>query len=234
MAPQEFEEPFAYPDSVPIQLWLKVFLANWLHNSDLVESCCNENFFTGDANGTRILHCTQRSLPHDNPDLKCVELSIYTEKGLTTAKPRGKSDIFVARSLANFVEGHDVPPWERYQLAQPGLENDRSALRCNNIIAKMTAYASSEPKVIYQTMKGNALVTWEAQICRGWTNPRDDKDVMHLALNSWTGENGILDLIKAQAELEALWISVPPHEWPSAVAEGNGVAARSWADVAKG
>lgn len=252
MAGQEDELPFPLPESAPIQSRLKVFIANWLHNPDLVESCRNEGFFTGDANGTRRLHYTQRipvptisttdpsvydhsSLPRDNSGLKCVEVSIYTEKGLAAAKPRGKqTDIFVARNLVNFTDGHNVPPEQRYQLAQPGLENDRSALRCYNIIAEVTFYASVEPKVIYRTIEGNALVKWEAQISRGWTNPRDDKDVMHLALNSWTGENGILELIQAQAELEALWISAPPHVRISAIAEGNVVAARRWADVAMG
>jgi hypothetical protein len=107
MAGPEDEIPFTIDPFAPFQSRLKLFLANWLCSSHLVESCSQEGFFTGDADSTRRLHYTERipmptrsttdpaeydhsMLPFDNSGVKCVEVSIYTDKGFTAAKPRGE------------------------------------------------------------------------------------------------------------------------------------------------
>jgi len=130
-----------------------------------------------------------------------------------------------SKSLANVADSQDVPRQQRYRFAQPSLENDESALRCYNIIMEVTFYERSQSEDIFRTKKGDQWVNWTARICRGWTDPRDDLDVMHLVISHWGGWKRVLELLKSQAKLEVLWLKLPPEHRGIAIADGDASAA---------
>lgn len=80
--------------------------------------------------------------------------------------------------------------------------------------------------VHFRTYEDDKVVHWKAQICRGFTDPRDDLDVMQAVIKQWGGWKRILELLKPQVALEVLWLKLTPEQRKIAMAEGDESVAR--------